>query len=48
VAFRRLAERYTLSGGDIKNAVLKAAALAAAESGPDVGKHITGWQQPLP
>ena len=40
VDFRRLAERYTLSGGDIKNAVLKAAALAAAEPGPDLGKRI--------
>jgi len=40
VDFRQLAERYTLSGGDIKNAVLKAAALAAAEPGPDVGKRI--------
>jgi SpoVK/Ycf46/Vps4 family AAA+-type ATPase len=41
VDFRRLAERYTLSGGDIKNAVLKAAALAAAEPGPDLGKRIS-------
>ena len=40
VDFRRLAERYTLSGGDIKNAVLKAAAIAAAEPGPDLGKRI--------
>ena len=40
VDFRRLAERYTLSGGDIKNAVLKAAAFAAAEPGPDLGKRI--------
>jgi SpoVK/Ycf46/Vps4 family AAA+-type ATPase len=40
VDFRQLAERYTLSGGDIKNAVLKAAAIAAAEPGPDVGKRI--------
>jgi len=40
VDFRRLAERYTLSGGDIKNAVLKAAALAAAEPGPDLAKRI--------
>jgi hypothetical protein len=29
-----------VSGGDIKNAVIKAAAAAAAEPGPDVGKHI--------
>jgi len=40
VDFRRLAERYTLTGGDIKNAVLKAAAVAAAEPGPDLGKRI--------
>jgi SpoVK/Ycf46/Vps4 family AAA+-type ATPase len=40
VDFRRLAERYTLSGGDIKNAVIKAAALAAAEPGPDLSKRI--------
>jgi SpoVK/Ycf46/Vps4 family AAA+-type ATPase len=41
VDFRRLAERYAMSGGDIKNAVIKAAAAAAAETGPDLGKHIT-------
>jgi SpoVK/Ycf46/Vps4 family AAA+-type ATPase len=40
VDFRRLAERYVMSGGDIKNAVLKAAAAAAGESGPDLGKQI--------
>jgi SpoVK/Ycf46/Vps4 family AAA+-type ATPase len=40
VDFRRLAERYTVSGGDIKNAVIKAAAAAAAEPGPDLGKRI--------
>jgi SpoVK/Ycf46/Vps4 family AAA+-type ATPase len=40
VDFRQLAERYVLSGGDIKNAVIKAAAAAAAEPGPDLGKHI--------
>jgi SpoVK/Ycf46/Vps4 family AAA+-type ATPase len=40
VDFRRLAERYALSGGDIKNAVIKAAAAAAAEPGPDLGKRI--------
>jgi SpoVK/Ycf46/Vps4 family AAA+-type ATPase len=40
VDFRRLAERYAVSGGDIKNAVLKAAAAAAAEPGPDLGKKI--------
>jgi SpoVK/Ycf46/Vps4 family AAA+-type ATPase len=40
VNFTELAERYAVSGGDIKNAVLKAAAAAAAEDGPDVGKRI--------
>jgi SpoVK/Ycf46/Vps4 family AAA+-type ATPase len=40
VDFRRLAERYEISGGDIKNAVLKAAAAAAAETGPDTAKKI--------
>lgn len=40
VDFRLLAERFTLSGGDIKNAVLKAAVSAAAETGPDRGKQI--------
>jgi SpoVK/Ycf46/Vps4 family AAA+-type ATPase len=40
VDFAALAERYAASGGDIKNAVLKAAAVAAAEPGPDVGKRI--------
>ena len=40
VDFRWLAERYQVSGGDIKNAVIKAAAAAAAEPGPDLGKHI--------
>ena len=40
VDFRRLAERYVVSGGDIKNAVIKAAAAAAAEPGPDLGKRI--------
>jgi SpoVK/Ycf46/Vps4 family AAA+-type ATPase len=41
VDFRRLAERYTVSGGDIKNAVIKAAAAAAAEPGPVLGKRIS-------
>jgi SpoVK/Ycf46/Vps4 family AAA+-type ATPase len=41
VDFQRLAERYAMSGGDIKNAVIKAAAAAAAEQGPDLGKQIT-------
>jgi SpoVK/Ycf46/Vps4 family AAA+-type ATPase len=40
VDFRRLAERYVASGGDIKNAVIKAAAAAAGEPGMDVGKKI--------
>jgi SpoVK/Ycf46/Vps4 family AAA+-type ATPase len=40
VDFRRLAERYVMSGGDIKNAVIKAAAAAAAESGAELGKRI--------
>src|SRR5262249_31326552 len=40
VDFPRLAERYAVSGGDIKNAVLKAAAAAAAEPGQDAGKTI--------
>jgi SpoVK/Ycf46/Vps4 family AAA+-type ATPase len=40
VDFRQLAERYAVSGGDIKNAVLKAATAAAAEPGPDVMKRI--------
>jgi ATP-dependent Zn protease len=41
VDFRRLAERYAVSGGDIKNAVLKAASSAAAEPGPDLDKKIS-------
>ncbi len=40
VDFDALAARHPASGGDIKNAVLKAAAAAAAEPGPDVGKRI--------
>jgi len=40
VDFRALADRYSVSGGDIKNAVLKAAAAAATEPGPDLGKRI--------
>jgi SpoVK/Ycf46/Vps4 family AAA+-type ATPase len=40
VNFRDLAERFAVSGGDIKNAVLKAATAAATEPGPDVGKRI--------
>lgn len=40
VNFRELAERYPRSGGDIKNAVLKAAQLATFEPGPDPEKRI--------
>jgi SpoVK/Ycf46/Vps4 family AAA+-type ATPase len=40
VDFRELAERYAVSGGDIRNAVLKAALAAAAEEGPDARKRI--------
>src|SRR6476469_1212048 len=40
VNFRALAEKYAVSGGDIRNAVLKAAVTAAAEPGPDSAKRI--------
>ena len=40
VDFGALAERYPASGGDIKNAVLKAAQMAIAEPGPDGEKRI--------
>jgi SpoVK/Ycf46/Vps4 family AAA+-type ATPase len=40
VDFRLLAERFPMSGGDIKNAVLKAANAAAAEPGPERGRQI--------
>jgi SpoVK/Ycf46/Vps4 family AAA+-type ATPase len=40
VDFRALAEAYSRSGGDIKNAVLKAAQSATAEPGPDADKRI--------
>jgi AAA+ superfamily predicted ATPase len=40
VDFRALAERYPGSGGDIKNAVLKAAQAAIAEPGNDAEKRI--------
>ena len=43
VDFAVLAERFPRSGGDIKNAVLKAAQLATFEPGPDSGKQI--WQR---
>lgn len=41
VDFAELAEEYPVSGGDIKNAVLKAAQMAIAEPGPDHGKRIS-------
>jgi AAA+ superfamily predicted ATPase len=44
VNFRALAERYAVSGGDIKNAVLKAATMAAAAPGLDAAKKINQWQ----
>ncbi|HEX9108227.1 MAG TPA: ATP-binding protein, partial [Longimicrobiales bacterium] len=40
VDFRALAEKYQRSGGDIKNAVLKAALMAADEELPDAQKQI--------
>ncbi len=40
VDFAALAERFPRSGGDIKNAVLKAAQMATLEPGPDAGKQI--------
>jgi SpoVK/Ycf46/Vps4 family AAA+-type ATPase len=40
VDFRALAEAYPRSGGDIKNAVLKAAQIATMEPGPDSEKQI--------
>jgi SpoVK/Ycf46/Vps4 family AAA+-type ATPase len=40
VDFHALAERYPRSGGDIKNAVLKAAQIATTEPGPDAAKRI--------
>jgi SpoVK/Ycf46/Vps4 family AAA+-type ATPase len=40
VDFKELARRYSVSGGDIKNAVLKAASAAAAEPRPDADKRI--------
>ncbi|HSJ25455.1 MAG TPA: ATP-binding protein [Longimicrobiales bacterium] len=40
VDFRDLAERFEVSGGDIRNAVLKAALSAAGEQGPDADKQI--------
>ena len=40
VDFQALARKYEVSGGDIRNAVLKAALAAAAEPGPDSAKRI--------
>ncbi|CAN5812589.1 hypothetical protein BH20GEM3_BH20GEM3_13240 [soil metagenome] len=40
VNFRALAEEFDASGGDIKNAVLKAAQIATTEPGPDAEKKI--------
>jgi SpoVK/Ycf46/Vps4 family AAA+-type ATPase len=40
VDFADLAQRYEVSGGDIRNAVLKAALAAAARPGPDSAKRI--------
>ena len=40
VDFEALARDYEASGGDIQNAVLKAALAAAAEPGPDIAKMI--------
>ncbi len=40
VDFKALSEKYPLPGGDIKNAVLKAAQMASAELGPDAEKKI--------
>jgi len=41
VDFQLLAENYELSGGEIKNAVIKAANMAAAENEVDYKKYIT-------
>jgi SpoVK/Ycf46/Vps4 family AAA+-type ATPase len=40
VDFGALAERYDATGGEIRNAVLKAALAAASEPGPDAAKMI--------
>lgn len=40
VDFHVLSERYEVTGGDIRNAVLKAAQIAAAEEGADAAKEI--------
>jgi SpoVK/Ycf46/Vps4 family AAA+-type ATPase len=44
VDFKVLAERFESSGGEIKNAVLKAATAAAVEPGADLSKKITQRQ----
>src|SRR5687768_10001810 len=44
VNFRVLAERYPVSGGDIKNAVLKAATMAAAAPGIETARKIHQWE----
>lgn len=40
VDFKALAERFVVSGGDIRNAVLRAAQIAAGGEGPDETKRI--------
>jgi hypothetical protein len=40
VDFDVLGEKYAVAGGDIKNAVLKAAQIATSEPGPDLEKKI--------
>ena len=40
VDFEALGEKYVVAGGDIKNAVLKAAQIAAGEDGADADKKI--------
>ncbi len=40
VDFKTLAEKYNVAGGDIKNAVLKAAQIASTENVPDAQKQI--------
>jgi len=40
VDFHALAEKYNVAGGDIKNAVLKAAQIASTEDVPDAQKQI--------
>ncbi|RPJ62278.1 MAG: AAA family ATPase [Acidobacteria bacterium] len=40
VDFRSLGERFAVTGGDIKNAVLKAAQMASLEPGDDLNKQI--------